>query len=425
MNRVALERAIAVVLIGLSFLAGYAWKQRASSGSRETMRVDSAAEAKRTANAHASAPTAATGRAGAADARPARLSGEALMPDDIRQQMAVVFRTPGLAEKIMQLATVLRHLSRDNWRGALQAFEDARRQGEENPEAWAFFVRRAGEVIGKDVVTYFVGKDNLEAARSALTGWASTDPSAALLWIGKEADPETYRLIIGAAIRGLALTEPDLAVSAMEGIPIERRKNYVHDFVASVAQGAGLQQTEEIVNGILHRAATNGQAGDDYVKTIFADLADMKARRAALSGDTAGLGDWVKSHLDQPYADVSIIRGTAEQLARVDGPRALGWLDSLLAAGVGADPRVPMGYGSVLAIWANKDGPVTVNRWLASNTNHPRYDYMVGQYAAYLAGSNAAEATRLAATIKDGTWRTNTQKAIAEIVAPKSPAKGK
>lgn len=424
MNRAIVERAIAAVLVVVSFFVGYAWKQRGGPNANEAVRVDPAGP-EHAVGARAAAPTGQTDRAEAVEPRSARSPGDAVTAEDIRQQMAAGFHTPGLAERIMQVATVLRHLSPDNWRGALQAFEDARRQGEENPEAWAFFVRRAGEVIGKDAVTYFVGKNDLEAARSALTGWASTDPSAALLWIGREAGADTHRLIVGAAIRGLALTEPDLAVSAMEGIPIERRKNYVHEFVASVAQGAGLQQTEEIVNGILRRAGTNGHAADDYVREIFADFAEMKARRAALSGDTAGLGDWVKSHLGQPYADVSIIRGTAEQLARVDGPRALGWLDSLLAAGVGADPRVPMGYGAVLAMWAHKDGPTAVNRWLADNTNHPRYDYMVGQYAAYLAESNAAEATRLAATIKDPGWRTNTQKAIAEIVAPKLPAKRK
>jgi RNA polymerase sigma factor (sigma-70 family) len=358
----------------------------------------------------ASAPGAATTSSRAT-------SGSRFSAEEIRQQVLSAFRTASMAEAFIQIATVFQHIGPANWRGALQGFEDARKQGENAGPAWCLFAQRVGESVGKDGVEHFVAVNDLEAARWALSGWASTSPTAALQWIGKEASAETRGLIVGAAIRGLALSEPDLAVTAMEGIPIDQRKNYVFDFAANLVRGAGMEQAEELVNGIIRRAAANGQAGDDYVKRIFGEYTEIKVRRAAVSGDVSSAADWVKAHVNQPYADVSVIPGTAEQLAQVDGARALSWLDSLLAAGVGADPSVPMGYGTVLQMWAKQEGSATVNRWLASNTNHPRYDYMVAQYAAALAATDASEASRLAGTIKNATRRANAQKAVAQVTA--------
>jgi hypothetical protein len=414
---IAAQRVLVAALVLGGFFAGYYWRGK-NLGTTEPASPPRALVPRAVATGPAASPAANIAR-GAETEAASRRPGTALSADDIRQQFATVFRATSLTEKFMQLATVLQHLSRDNWRGALLAFEDARKQGEENPEAWALFVRRAGEIVGKDVVTHFVQNDNLDAARSALTGWASADPSAALAWIGQDANGEVRRQIVGAAIRGLALSEPDLAVSALEGISIDRRKNYVRDFVPSIVRGAGMQQTEEIVNGIIRRAAANGQAGDDYVKSIFADFAEIKARRAAVSGDVNGLADWVKTHVNQPYSDTAVVWSTAEHLARTDVSRALAWLDTLHAAGPVGEPGNPMGYGIVLATWANKEGVPAVSQWLASSTTHPRYDNMVAQYTKFLAGSSADEANRLAATIKNSTVRAAAQKTINEIVAAK------
>lgn len=334
--------------------------------------------------------------------------------DELRQQVMSAFRAPNVTDAFMQLATVFQHISPGNWRGALQAFEEARRQGEDPGPAWELFVRRAGETVGKDAVEYFVSANDLASARLALTGWASSVPTEALGWIGKEASAETRTMIMGAAIRGLALTEPDLAVQAMEGIPIERRKEYVFDFATQLVRGAGMEPAGEIVNGMIRRAAAQGQGSDDYVKRIFGEYTEIKVRRAASSGDLAGLAEWVKTHVNQPYTDDSLVWGTAALLAQANVPRALAWLDTLHADGPVGEPNNPMGYGAALVTWANKDGPPAVARWLEANTNHPRYDHMAAQYAPFLAEISAEQARTLAGTIRNPAIRETALKKIAE-----------
>jgi hypothetical protein len=356
--------------------------------------------------------TASPGGTGASPSRAA--AGSRFNAEELRQQVTSAFRAPNLTAMFMQLATVFQHISPGNWRGALLAFQEARERGEDPGPVWEMFARRAGETVGKEAVEYFVTGNDLASARLALTGWASANPPEALAWIGREASADTRTLIMGAAIRGLALTEPDLAMQAIEGIPIERRKEYVWDFAAQLVRGAGLEQAGEIIDGMIRRATTSNQAGDDYVKRIFSEYAEIKARRTAASGDLTELADWVKAHVNQPYADVSLVWNTAAQLAQTSVPRALAWLDTLHAAGPVGEPDIPRGYGAVLATWATKDGPTAVASWLAANTTHPRYDQIVSQYTAALAGSDAAQARDLAATIRNPALREAALKKITE-----------
>ncbi len=407
MNRIAGERVVAAALIAASFALGYWLRQPATQ-----------------AQPHRGAATAnakETPRPGAPTSAPAKPSPapRALGTADIHEQMTAVLRTTVMTEKFMQLGAVLAQLSPANWRGMLTAFEEARKRGEENPEAWSLFVRRAGEVAGKDAVAHFASAPDLDSARSALTGWAATHPVEALQWLSRDASSELHRQIVGAAMRGLAASEPELAVSVLEGIPLERRANYIRDFVPSLVRGAGVAQAEEIVDRLVRSAVANRQGGEDYVKGIFADLAALKVRRAAVSGDLTGLADWVKAHVNQPYSDTSIVWGTSQELARVDVARALAWLDTLHAAGPVGEPGNPMGYGTALVEWANKEGTAVVATWLQQNSGHPRYDHMVAQYTAFLPSSRAAEATRLAETIRDATLRATALKKIADLALPK------
>ena len=335
----------------------------------------------------------------------------------IKAAAIAAIRQPNLTDRFTQLAATLQDLSPENWRGVLEAFDEQRKLfGEANPEAWEFFVRRAGESVGRDAMDHFVQNGNIDAARSALTGWASKHPVEALNWLGKVADQQTNTAIAGAAMRGLAATEPDLALTLLEGMPLERRKHYTNDLVASIVRGAGIEQAEALVNGMISRATADGSAGDEYVTRMFKDFADLKVRNAVVRGDVSGAAEWVRSQVGQSYFDPGILRTAAEQMARTQPQETIAWLDSIYASSTLQQSLKPVGYGAAITPWVRKDGLSAVGSWLNSNQGHPQYDTMTAQYTALVLDKNPKEAMRVANTIKDPIIRSTTQQKITAVV---------
>jgi len=250
--------------------------------------------------------------------------------------------------------------------------------------------------------------------RTALTGWAFANPAESLAWLGKEASPSIHRQFAGAAIRGLAATEPDLAISLLEGIPLERRKNYINEVMPTIIRSSGIQQAEQLMNDILTRATAAGTIKDPYIEGLFRQFAEGKLRRAFQAGDGLQAADWVGSLVGQPYVPTGIVRMTAENLAKTDPQQALKWLDTV-SANANYPPNAPIGYETVANLWARKDGPGVVSQWLGANSNHPHYDTLVSQYVAVLGDTDRKAAGQWAASIHDPKVRETTEKKLATL----------
>jgi hypothetical protein len=162
------ERVAFCALIAGAALLGYSLGTRSSPDAKSRgARASTAALPVSAGNGSAPAARDLSEEAAAA-------AGQAVATPDragIYQHMIAALNEPISTERWMMLAGVLQGLSPANWRGVLQALDDERRlHGRENADARAFFVRRAGEVVGRDALTEFVALKDRDAVTSALTG---------------------------------------------------------------------------------------------------------------------------------------------------------------------------------------------------------------------------------------------------------------
>ena len=323
-------------------------------------------------------------------------------------------REPNLTDRYLGTAKILEALTPANWRAILDAFEVEKKAGRRPPELWALFVRKAGESVGREAFLYFLNNDTVDAARNALSGWATTQPVDALEWLGSEANPEVHRKILGAAIRGLAASEPDLAIRALEGIPLERRHNYTNNLVSAIARGAGLDRTEALLLDMVKRADEQGIGDKRYLKNLYSDFANIKLSQSALQGDLGEVSKWILANANSPYLDLAVVRSTAQHVAASDPQAALQWLENVRRAGDFAQGTA-LGYSTVLATWIDRAGTLPAEAWLASNSSLPSYDQIVTQYVTLIAGRNKEEAIKWASTIKDSVKRMETINRISNI----------
>jgi RNA polymerase sigma factor (sigma-70 family) len=316
-----------------------------------------------------------------------------------------------LPEGYFAFAGVLQRLTRDNWREVLQGFEEERkRTGLGHPKLVEVFVRRAGEVAGQDAVNYFLksgwGGDASEgmtnwASNEAMIGWASKNPVEALQWLGRDADSEARRRFMGAAIRGLALTEPDLAVKTLEEQPAKERSKYTTELVTSALRTVGIDGAQQLVEGMIARAAENGRLKEGYLRNVVYDYSSMRIYQAMVSGTVSDAVNWMNQHVGQPYFDQGAIAEVTRRFTAQYPQEAFRWLEGVNTTLLSAGNTSTAGYRVLLDVWKAKEGAPTVETWLQAQTSHPHYDHIAWQYAALVVEKDPNKALKWANTIKD------------------------
>ncbi len=318
-------------------------------------------------------------------------------------------------ERYFSFVSILRKLNRDNWREVLQAFhEERKRTGLGHPEVFEIFARHAGEIAGKDVVSHFLAHGWTADAHEAMIGWASKDPAAALRWLGREADAGTRRSVMGAAIRGLALSEPDLAVRTLEEQPVQERNEYATELVTAMLRTVGIDGAQRLVEGMVARAAEARGLKEDYLKHVFSHYSLLRLAQSAASGTVAQTTDWLNAHVGQPYVERRILAEAAAQLARQDPPATLRWLEGVNTTLLQAGDTSTVGYRVVLDTWKATAGAPVVENWMQTQVAHPHYDHIAWQYAALIAEPNPNQALRWADTIKDPKIRQEALRTISQ-----------
>ena len=338
----------------------------------------------------------------------------------MRRELLRALREPNLTERVLLIAAAMQKLSAENWTGMLAAFaEEKDVHGRAHSDVRLLLAQRAGEVVGLAALKHFLSNDDADATRAALTGWSTKHPEAALEWLGKEATPEVRKKFIGAAIRGLALTEPDLAIAELESIPIDRRKNYTGRFVDSLVRATGLDGAEALVNGMIKRAAASNTMKDDYIGNIFWDLAVAKIEQAKATGDIPGLANWLQQHVGQPYVNPTIVGAVVDRYARTEPLKAFQWLEAYNRQNLAAGQPMTVGYDVLMHTWTQKDGAESVGRWLGQMTTHPHYDRLAQRFSNAVAATDPAGAMRWAETIKEPAMKTAAVDYIKSVKKPK------
>lgn len=252
-------------------------------------------------------------------------------------------------------------------------------------------------------------------------GWASKNPEAALLWLGREADAETRQNLLGGAIRGLALSEPDLAIKTLEEVPAKDRQKYTGELATSMIRAVGLERTQGLIDAMLARAAQAGSLKEPYLKSIFYDYSARRIQQSAATGNTNEAVNWLNEHVGQPYVDHQVIADAAARLARENHQETFRWLEGVNDRLLSAGDESTAGYRVWLDVWMRKDGAQAVESWLQGQASHRHYDHIAWQYAALLAGKDAKKATQWVNTIQSAAIK---QEAL-RVIGTRAPARSK
>jgi hypothetical protein len=309
-------------------------------------------------------------------------------------------RTTSLAERSFRFAELLRKLTPENWRAVLAALEaETKLSGRNYSAELQLLASRVGEVAGQEGAEFFAARKDHDSLRRVLTAWAGRQPQDALNWIARDADEDTRRIVKGAVIRGMIAAEPDLAIAALEAIPLRGRENYVINFTATLVQSLGIAQAETFVETMAKRAVAQGSGEEVYIRKIVADFATLKLEHALRNGDAQPALEWLGQNFGQPYFDRNAISEAAAVYGRSDPMAALAWLQEFNRASSARNPNDTIGYQGLLYGWAQKDGPAAVGQWLLANPDQRNYDRLAVNYAMGLATQDLKAATEWANTI--------------------------
>jgi hypothetical protein len=337
---------------------------------------------------------------------------------ELEAETMAALRQPSATDKYSSLMAIFKKLSPGNWRGVLEAFDQERKlTGLAHPEAFELFIRRAGEVAGKDVVGFFLSSNNMRDANSAMMGWASKSPEDALSWLGQQTSADARQKMLGGAIRGLALSEPDLAVKTLEGVPVQDRNKYTQEFVTSMVRSAGIEGAQALVETMVGHATKNGELNADYIKSVFSDYALLRLQQASATGQVASAVNWLDQYIGQPYLDKSVITSATASLARQNPQETFRWLEAVNTTMAKTGAQDSVGYRVLLDTWANKEGQPVVSSWLQTQTANPQYDQLAYQYTAILAHQGSASATQWANSIQNSATRQNALDLVAKVSA--------
>lgn len=309
-------------------------------------------------------------------------------------------RTPSLAERSLRFAELLRKLTPENWREALAAIEaETKLSGRMYPDELALFASRVGEIAGREGAELFAARKDYDLLRKVLTTWAGRQPQDALNWIARDADEDTRQTVKGAVIRGMTATEPELAMAALEAIPLRGRENYVINFAGTLVQNLGIAQAEVVVEAMAKRAVAQGSGEEVYIKKVVADFATLKLEHALRNGAARPALEWLGQNFGQPYFDRSVITEAAAVYSRSDPMAALAWLQDFNRASSSRNPTDTIGYQGLLYGWAQRDGAAAVGQWLLTNPDTRNYDRLAVNYAMGLATQDPKAATEWANAI--------------------------
>lgn len=363
-------------------------------------------------------PRESSGRAVGIQEPPASHSGAAepsLAKGQLQENASRALAEPNRLKRMSTLCKLLDSVSRDNWRGMLDAFaQQTISEGRLHGEEWNLVLERIGEVAGEVAVEDALesGKPSeLARAKSILIGWSANEPEMALAWfrthkferpVHEEQEP-----LMGALLTGLARSAPHLSLDLL----VERD---LVQFVGTVVDGAiqhgGFQEGETL----LAKVSARTDVRDFMKQKLLESLTDRRHAVSEVSGESLGLITWLEPYLEQPWAADPIYR-SMWKAAAADAPAVIGWLDPRLSR---MAPQSAAWAARAIAPAWYKQAPEQFLARLNSSSNFPaQMDMAYAAASALLANGRAEEVRQWAATFQNADSLKGVERAISNHTA--------
>ncbi|MGY8640549.1 MAG: hypothetical protein ACKVJU_05565 [Verrucomicrobiales bacterium] len=127
--------------------------------------------------------------------------------------MMEILDNPNKVQRQIDLANILQNVTAENWKDVRDGFMlQAREHGRHHHLEWPIFLQRAGEVAGEEVVEEMFPQKRSGGTYAALTGWAFSDPDAALQWVKNLENVDFRDGIWVGMVQGIAQADPERAL---------------------------------------------------------------------------------------------------------------------------------------------------------------------------------------------------------------------
>ncbi len=327
-----------------------------------------------------------------------------LSEEQMREAILKAIHEPNPVKSNLLFAQLLDQLTPENVEAAIETF----RENANDPSMFrqmGLFTYAWGAMDGAKAVDYAQSLDGRGAVfgtSSALSGWASSDPEAAIEWLdGQEVDGMEKSMYARGLINGLAQTDLKLATEFALSVDDKEMQFQFFDVIAR----------EQMEKGI------------DSASAWISTLPDVEAQKNALYNisrqyarqDLDAAADWVLQYANEPFG-ANAVGEVADELAERDPAEAIKWVSTLPDGE--AQQR---GMAATLREWGRSD-PTGASEYLNTMPDSEAKDRAVSSFAQTVSREDTESALAWATTIADPQIREETTIRVGQDYFRQDPA---
>ena len=275
-----------------------------------------------------------------------------------------------------------------------EAMQEALREGNASRDQWRLFLYAWGVTDGPGALEH--AASNLEGDRlhrfqgEVLTGWASTDPDAAISWAAGIEDPELASRMRFSLVGGLADHDIGYATDFAFRMADEGDRNasrYIDSIASEQMRKGGLDSTLVWAEGL-----PDGSLKGSALDRVASSYVQKEPEAAAAWAEQFASTDW----------GVRVIEEIGDEWAERDPTASVAWLETL-PQGAGRSE----GTYSAFREWAQRDARAA-SEHLVSMQDSAAKDHAVRGLARTIASRDPEAAVAWANTIGSDQMRTET-----------------
>jgi hypothetical protein len=308
--------------------------------------------------------------------------GKGMLKDsEIEGFVKIALSDPNPLKRDLAFARLLESMTPEN----AELIRDQLRSGKAGGDQWRLFQYAWGAIDPAGAMASAEALDDERrksfAIGTALSGWASSDPTAAINWLSKMEEGDMKNRMQGELVNGLADANINTAtqyVLELMNAGNPQAGNYMESVASEKLRGEGpvaaAQWSEQLPNGEVKGAAM------DRVANAF------------VAQDPQGAATWAQQFATEDYA-VRLIEEVGDEWAERDPAASVGWLETL-ADGKGKSE----GMSSALGEWVRRD-PEAASKYLLDMPASSTKDSAVSGFVSRLAWDDPTAALTWADTI--------------------------
>ena len=335
---------------------------------------------------------------------------------DVEQARNHTFQILSERDRFVRMRAVcelIPSITKDNWRGVLDAFSrQCRMEGRTFSEGADFHLvlEQIGKVAGEDAVNERLDASNpnaKEIASYVLTGWAEQDAKDAEAWF-LNLPPEKRQPLLSRLVVGLARNDPRESLEFAFAQKVFQEWNSDATYlVAEAVQQSGFQVTEDLLRQVsAHPEIPDGQRGK-----MFGAVAETKVKMNAEAGTPMATLDWFQQYVGQTYIGPIATGTIISQAATSDPAQTESWLAQY------GDRLTPVQRNSAVTtlarIW-QQQSPDAFAGWLTGHPDDTQHDELAAAATMQqLSKGQFDQAQRWSSLINDPNTRAQWDQSIA------------